>query len=228
MPSVIPDPGTVALGVEYPPRADLRKDVQKSLPKVPPGIIDKESMTSDRVAAEAQAVLDAINLALDSKDAGSLAGLFYVEQAFWRDIAALTSHWRTFSTPSVAAAAFVKMTAARQLDGMIKLAGSPQLVVVNPVLMFIQCIISFQTRSPALGCEGRMLLLPVKIDGEHSPVSWKIWFLTTWTEILLNYPEDESRLSAPSKQLDGLETLETDVFIIGFHIPPIATLLQFL
>lgn len=60
-----------------------------------------------------------------------------------------------------------------------------------------------------------MLLLPVKTDGEHGPVSWKIWFLTTWTETLLDYPEDQRRLSAPGKQLDGPETLETAVFILG-------------
>lgn len=132
---VIPDPGTSPLGVEYPPRADLRKDIQKPLPKVLSGIIDKELMTSDKVTTQAQAILDAINLALASKDVSILAGIFYAEQAFWRDIAALTNHWRTFSTPSVAAAAFVKMTAARQLNGIIELAGDPQFVVVNPTLV---------------------------------------------------------------------------------------------
>ncbi|KAI0513064.1 hypothetical protein F5B22DRAFT_637427 [Xylaria bambusicola] len=214
MPSGI-DPSEAPFSIKYPPRADLRKDVQRSLPKIPPGTIDQDSMVGDKVATQAEAVLDAFNSALASNDVDTLAGTFYAEQAFWRDFAALTSHWRTFSTPGVAAAAFMKMKTARQLEGMIELAGNPRLVVASPVLMFIDCSVSFQTRSPAIGCEGRMLLLPVKSDEGNGPVCWKIWFLSTWIESLIQHPEDEKRLLVPARQLNELETIDTAVFILG-------------
>ncbi|KAK5630554.1 hypothetical protein RRF57_006269 [Xylaria bambusicola] len=214
--------GRSLLNIEYPPRADLRKDVQKSLPTITPGIIDSDSMVGDKVATEAQAVLDDFNSALDSNDVDALAGMFYAEQAFWRDFATLTSHWRTFSKSSVAAAAFMKLKAARQLEGMIELVGDPSLVVASPVLLifsavktFINCMISFRIRSPAIGCGGRMMLLPVKTDGGNGPISWKIWVLSTWIDSLINYPEDEKLLLAPSRQLSELETIDTAVFILG-------------
>ncbi|KAI0972390.1 hypothetical protein F4678DRAFT_471911 [Xylaria arbuscula] len=169
-------------------------------------------MVGNASTVQAQSVLDGVNSALTSDDANLFAGMFYAQQAFWRDIAALTSHWRTFTTPSVIASAFLQMTALRQLEGKIELAGDSRFIVVSPVLMFIDCTISFRTRSPALSCMGKMMLLPVRTD---SGLSWKIWVLSTWTESLLEYPEDENLLLSPSRQLDGLETVETEVFILG-------------
>ncbi|KAI1271092.1 hypothetical protein F5Y07DRAFT_404755 [Xylaria sp. FL0933] len=215
MPSTSSNHKTFPPGAAYPPRADLRKDVQQSLPTIPPGTIDPSSMDGDISVTQAQAVLGAFNSALASGDASLLAGIFYAKQAFWRDIAALTSHWRTFTTPSVVAAALLEMKNARQLEGMIELVGDPHFAVVNPTLMFIDCTISFRTSSPALGCMGKMILLPVGTDGECRTIAWKIWILSTWTESLLDYPEDEKLLSAPSRQLRGLETVETAVFILG-------------
>lgn len=57
-----------------------------------------------------------------------------------------------------------------------------------------------------------MLLLPVK---ENGVVSWKIWILCTGIKDLDLHPEDESLLQAPGRSLDGLQTMEIDVFIIG-------------
>lgn len=57
-----------------------------------------------------------------------------------------------------------------------------------------------------------MCLLPVRHDGT---VEWKIWALSTWVESLSAHPEDERLLRCPGRDLDGLEHIETDVFIIG-------------
>lgn len=55
--------------------------------------------------------------------------------------------------------------------------------------------------------------MPVKNGGEE--LQWKIWVLSTRLESLDLQPEDESLLKSPRKHLDGAETLETDVLIIG-------------
>ncbi|KAI0540379.1 hypothetical protein GGR58DRAFT_461129 [Xylaria digitata] len=208
------DYGEFPVGVEYPPKVDLRKDVHKTLPTITPGTIDPASMADGKPAVQTQVVLDALNEALASDDTKKLASLFYAEQAFWKDIAALTNHLRTFTTPGVIAAALVQLKAARQVEGTIKLARDPQFVVLSPETMFIDCAISFQTSSPALDCIGRMLLFPLKPNADDGPVLWKIWILTTWAERLVQHPEEEKLLLSPGRDLD-LETIETDVFILG-------------
>lgn len=62
-----------------------------------------------------------------------------------------------------------------------------------------------------------MLLLPAKsgLGSADEKVEWKIWILSTRLESLDIQPEDETLLQSPGKQLNGLEHLETDVFIIG-------------
>lgn len=62
-----------------------------------------------------------------------------------------------------------------------------------------------------------MLLLPVKggLGNSSKTIEWKIWILSTFLESLDLQAEDETLLLAPSKQLDGLEAIETDVFIVG-------------
>ncbi|KAI0423091.1 hypothetical protein F5X98DRAFT_382412 [Xylaria grammica] len=202
-------------GVEYPPKVDLRKDVHKALPTIAPGTVDPASMAGEIPAIQAKVVLDALNAALASHDTKKLAGLLFEEQAFWKDIAALTNHLRTFTTPGVIAAALLQMRAARQIENAIELVGDPRFVVISPVTMFLNCAISFRTRSPALGCLGTMLLFPVKANTDDGPISWKIWVLTTWAETLLLHPEDEKLLLSPGRDLDKLETMETDVFILG-------------
>lgn len=46
-------------------------------------------------------------------------------------------------------------------------------------------------------------------------MQWKIWIFSTRIESLDIQKEDESLLKKPGRQLDGLQTIETDVFIIG-------------
>lgn len=62
---------------------------------------------------------------------------------------------------------------------------------------------------------GKMVLLPVRSKGAAGPVSWKIWVLSTWVENIVQQPEDEKLLSSPGRSLEGVDTVETDVFIVG-------------
>lgn len=59
--------------------------------------------------------------------------------------------------------------------------------------------------------------MPVKSQLENGAetLSWKPWILSTILENLDVHPEDEALLKSPSRQLEGLEKIETDVFIIG-------------
>jgi hypothetical protein len=83
----------------YPPAADLRTEVSKPLPQIAPGTIDPSSVLGDAAAAHSKTVLETFNAALFSNDAEKLSGCFYAEQAYWRDIVALTSHLRTILPP---------------------------------------------------------------------------------------------------------------------------------
>lgn len=58
-----------------------------------------------------------------------------------------------------------------------------------------------------------MVLLPVKNRDET--IEWKIWVLSTFLESLDLQQEDEALLHSPGRELDGLATFDTDVFIIG-------------
>jgi len=81
--------------------------------------------------------------------------------------------------------------------------------------MFIECEISFRTSAPPLDCMGKLVLLPVSSDNSMGDVSWKIWVLSTWVESISQHPEEKSLLHTPSRLLKGLDTIETDVIIIG-------------
>lgn len=61
-----------------------------------------------------------------------------------------------------------------------------------------------------------MLLLPTKTTKNGNEVlQWKIWILSTKLDNLDLHPEDEGLLKSPAKKLEGLKTIETDVFILG-------------
>lgn len=92
-------------------------------------------MTGDAPTTQARAVLDSFNEALTSNDVEKLASCFYTEQAFWRDIVALTSHLRTFTTPRVVAAALLQMVSLRGLVGKIDLTGDAHFAVMSPVMV---------------------------------------------------------------------------------------------
>ncbi|KAI1319509.1 hypothetical protein F5Y16DRAFT_101419 [Xylariaceae sp. FL0255] len=210
--TVVEDYEAFPPGIEYPIKADLRKDVQKPLPVVTPGTIDPAEMVGDKPAAQARAVLHDLNSSLASGDVKMLASLFHEKQTFWKDVAALTNHHRTFTTPNIIATALAHVSTERHLEGSIEFHGAPQFIVVNPVLMFIDMTLSFRTRSPALNCMGKMFLLSTK---NSTTVSWKIWVLTTWTESLVQHPPDQKLLVMPDQDIGGSENIKTDVFILG-------------
>lgn len=61
-----------------------------------------------------------------------------------------------------------------------------------------------------------MLLLPTKTtENGNEVLLWKIWILSTKLDNLDLHAEDEGLLKSPAKELEGRETIETDVFILG-------------
>ncbi|KAF1970017.1 FAD/NAD(P)-binding domain-containing protein [Bimuria novae-zelandiae CBS 107.79] len=178
---------------------------------IPQGTLDPASIDKHATMTSARTVLNAFNAALTSNDVQNLANCFY-EQAYWRDIVALTSHLRTMEKPRVVATALLQMVTIRGLEGKVEIMGDPQFAVMNPFMMFIDYGISFQTSSPALACAGKMVLLPVK---EGDQVAWKIWVLSTWVEDLIEYTEKEELLSLPGRSLNGNNPIKSDVLIVG-------------
>lgn len=86
-------------------------------------------------------------------------------------------------------------------------------VTVSPVLRWVEALFSFETEAPAARCGGRVVLLPE--EGEEGVVRWRIWCLNTWVEGLRAFPEDVERLTAPGRELEGEEVIETEVFVLG-------------
>lgn len=126
---------SVAPRAEWPPKADLRNDIAKPLPMVAPGTVDPAAMTAQAAATQAREVLAAFNLTLANKDTGALADCFLPEQAYWRDMVALTSHLRTFTGPGSIAAALLETTARCGVIGDIECTDKVQFAVVNPVMV---------------------------------------------------------------------------------------------
>ncbi|KAF3056255.1 hypothetical protein GL218_06444 [Daldinia childiae] len=81
MSSMDSSPGVVPLGVEWPPKADLRKDVYKPLPMIPLGTINPSEIIGDAPTIQAKVVIDAFNNALFDNDVKKLASCFYTEQS---------------------------------------------------------------------------------------------------------------------------------------------------
>lgn len=133
MPALVSE--AIQPGVEYPEKVDLRKDVYKPLPKVAPGTVDPAAMDGGAPGTAAQAVLDALNAALASNDTKQVADCFYPEQAYWRDIVALTSHLRTFSQPQVVAAALLGTKSLRGIEGGLEMSGDPHFAVMSPFMV---------------------------------------------------------------------------------------------
>ncbi|KAI5456708.1 hypothetical protein BGZ63DRAFT_467875 [Mariannaea sp. PMI_226] len=199
---------------EFPPRADLRQLMaEQPMPVLAPGTVDSASMAGEQPTKIAIDILEVLNTALAADDAERLASLFY-DQAYWKDILALTYHLRTFNSPSVVAASLIETKKLRGLVDGFKLEGSAVFIPATPVLQFIDVSLSFRTSSPAATGDGRILLWPVKNEATEA-VQWKIWILSTRLVSLDVQSEDESLLQAPSRSLEGLESIETDVFIVG-------------
>ncbi|KAJ0121581.1 hypothetical protein J7T55_008746 [Diaporthe amygdali] len=102
-------------GVEYSPKADLRGDVYRPLPKIATGTVDPVVMTDDVPTSYNQTVLDDLNTALASNNAEKVADCFYPEQS------------------NVVAAALLQVKSLRRIDGEIKLAGDPHFVAMSSV-----------------------------------------------------------------------------------------------
>ncbi len=120
---------------EYPRKADLRTEVYQPLPFIAPGTIDPSTMSGEEATKQALAVLAALNAALDTGNADTLAACFFAEQAFWRDMLALTYHLRTFATADVVARAFLETKMLRGLSGAIEIEGAATFVPATPVLV---------------------------------------------------------------------------------------------
>ncbi|CAH0050578.1 unnamed protein product [Clonostachys solani] len=205
---------SVPLYEEYPSRGDLRALMAEyPLPVVVPGTLETASLTPEGTIRQAAVVLDALSAALEGDDTKALKEVFFSHQAYFKDALALTFHLRTFTTPGVIALALLELQKLRGLAGTFKLE-SAQFIPASPDLHFIDARFSFKTTTPAATSSGRLLLLPVKADGNVA-IQWKIWVLSTQLENLDVHPEDEALLQGPAKKLDGIDRIETDVFIIG-------------
>ncbi|KAI1339768.1 hypothetical protein F5Y15DRAFT_407096 [Xylariaceae sp. FL0016] len=183
------------------------------LPIIAPGTVDASLMTPKETAKQATGVIDVFNAALHSGDTTKLQQCFFPEQAYWRDQLALTYHIRTFIDAGVIAESFLDTAKLRGIPEGIKIeADSAKLVSVTPVLQLIECSFTFRTKTPAATCRGRLQLLPIQLNGA---LSWKVWVLSTWLKDFDNHPENEALLREPSKSIDGLGEVETEVLIIG-------------
>ncbi|KAH8809404.1 hypothetical protein F5884DRAFT_706884 [Xylogone sp. PMI_703] len=191
---------------------------QQPLPSISPGIINTVSMDAEEPTNQALAVLTTLNTALATNNAEMLESCFFSGQAYWKDILALTYHLRTFTTPFAIAASLLETKTLRGCIHGFELEGKAQFVPATPVLQFIDFRLAFKTSSPAATCSGRILLLPVESKEQENGdgiLAWKIWILSTKLENLDLHPENEALLQSPKRQLDVLETIETDVFIVG-------------
>ncbi|KAF4955915.1 hypothetical protein FSARC_11730 [Fusarium sarcochroum] len=197
----------------YPPAGDLRKLFdERPIPVISKETIDQISFTAKNESEQASIVVSSFNAALSTNNAAALQACFFTEQAYWKDALAFTSHLRTFFTPSTIATNLFATNEARGFTQEWRLEGAI-FIPATPVLQFIDVSLSFRTASPAATCSGRFLLLPVKTSS--GTLEWKIWILSTKLENLDIHPENESLLRLPGRNLDGVEEIETDVFIIG-------------
>ncbi|ETS86267.1 hypothetical protein PFICI_00095 [Pestalotiopsis fici W106-1] len=196
---------------EYPRAADLLAMMaDRPLPLIGPEIL--ETINADQAPAHAKQVLDEFNRALASNDVGRLASCFFEKQCYWRDQLALTWHLRTIESPRNCAASISETTALRGVPAGFTIKGAPQFIPAAPTLQFINCEFTFTTSSPAASCRGSIKLLPVRLNGS---IAWRIWILSTWMEDLHVHPENTALLDLPRRNLDNLDQIETDVFIIG-------------
>jgi len=107
---------------EYPPAADLREMMaQQPLPVIPPGTVHHAFMPDDGPTKQALVVLKKFNAAVVKSDAKELRDCFFPDQAYWKDVLALTYHLRTFTTVEAIVPAFLETKDLRGIDGDIKL-----------------------------------------------------------------------------------------------------------
>jgi hypothetical protein len=120
---------------DFPPAANLRAELAKHpLPTIPADI-NVDALSGEQRTSIAEGVLENLNHALSSSNADALARCFFPDQAYWKDVLALTWHLRTFSGARTVAAALAKLTALRKIEGGVKLEGEPMWIRVSPVLV---------------------------------------------------------------------------------------------
>ncbi|RSL91070.1 hypothetical protein CEP52_014371 [Fusarium oligoseptatum] len=172
---------------EHPPAASLRQMMdQQPVPVLDQETVGLISLPGESATEQAFAVLNTFKAAVAAEDANTLQSLFFAEQAYWKDILALTCHLRTFFTPEVIVANFLYTKKLRGVTTEWKLEGAT----------FYSCYSSL-------------------VRNEKNSLDWKIWIFNTKLDSLDLYPEDESLLQSPGRNLDGLDDINTDVFIIG-------------
>lgn len=121
--------------VEYPPKVELRK-TQAKYPLPQPGGVDAAAIGGDGTNRAALSVLAALDAGLAVGDATVVGKCFFPDQAFWRDLLALTSHIRTFAgSASLVAMNLVETAKLRGLAVGLKLSGSAQFIPATPDLV---------------------------------------------------------------------------------------------
>ena len=123
-----------AINQEYPPKADLRRQLYKPLPFIPPGTVDP-ALDAAEATKQGTSIILKMNAALKDGNEELLEQCFFKGQAYWRDILALTSHLRTFATPRVIARALIETHKLRGFAEGLELQGQAKFVPASPVLV---------------------------------------------------------------------------------------------
>ncbi len=140
----ITDPGNTvepsnpgpAQPVDSPPAGDLRKMMKEQpLPNIPKDLIDLGHLSNENATWKAEIFLFQLNTALRSGDASSVEDCFYAPQAYWKDLLALTWHFRTFTSAGSIAAALLELKKLRGLDGLIEMDGDARPGPPHPTLV---------------------------------------------------------------------------------------------
>lgn len=199
---------------EYPPKVSLNKDVYRPFPTLPENL--PASSNIDDPASLVNEALTSLSVALGGGDVGRVRACFLTQQSYWRDILAFTWHLRTFCDRGSIAPALVELASVRCSDQEFRFELDPKSVHEvhpKPDLKWIEGMFTFETKSPAARCGGRVVLFP---EASEEGFEWKIWTLSTWVDDLVASPQDVGVLQAPKRRLeDEGDTFETDVFIIG-------------
>jgi hypothetical protein len=122
--------------MDHPPAGDLRKMMKEQpLPVIPQDVLELAAKHSADTAAHAEAVLETLSIALAIGLAEIVEDCFYKPQAYWKDMLALTWHFRTFTSAGVITAALLEMKNLRGLEGNIKIDGDVRFSPANPTLV---------------------------------------------------------------------------------------------
>ncbi|KAJ4183662.1 hypothetical protein NW755_009696 [Fusarium falciforme] len=128
---------SISLQDEHPPPASLRQMMdQQPVPVLDQETVGLISLPGESAAEQALTTLDAFKAAVAAEDVVALQSLFFPEQAYWKDILALTCHLRTFFSPEVIVANFLHTTKLRGVSTEWKLEGAT-FIPATPALIWI-------------------------------------------------------------------------------------------